>query len=114
MPEEEFFEPFSAIADASLVVLTLWISYLFWKPYRQFGERRNLYLSLAFLAVAIFKALQFFADKVLGLESFEWMDSNLASEAQIIFLAAVVIWVLARRSGAGAQARPRPSERKAA
>lgn len=92
--EKELFEPFSALADGLLVFLMVWISALFWKPYRHFKEKRNLYMSVAFLTLAAFKLVQFVADKLLGIEALEWMDSNLASEVQIILLSGAIIWVL--------------------
>lgn len=113
--EKEALAPFSAFADGSLVFLTLWISYLFWKPYRHFKEKRNLYLAITFVAVAIFKIVQFAADKIMGLESFNWMDSNLASELQIILLSAVVIWAVGRETKPAAQTQTGPhDERRAA
>ena len=105
----------SAIADGTLIVLTLWISALFWRSYRRFGEKRNLYLGLIFVAIAIFKLTQFVLDKVLALESCAWMDSNLASELQIILLSGVLIWAMSSETSSGAKTQPRPKyERRAA
>lgn len=113
MPGEgkELLEPFSALADGLLVILSVWISALFLKPYRHFKEKRNLYMSVAFFALATFKLVQFVFNKLLGIEALAWMDSNLASEVQIILLSGAIIWVLSGQAGSTAQVQ---DERKRA
>lgn len=113
--EQEVIGPASAIADGTLVALTLWISVLFWRSYRRLGEKRNLHLGLTFFAVAIFKTVQLVFDKILGFESLAWMDSNLASELQIILLSGVLIWAISPKTSSGTKAQPRPEyDRRAA
>lgn len=82
------------IADATIMVLSLWAGWLFSRNYQRSRTTRAAILTGVFLFVGLFKAVQLVFESFLGLESFAWMDTNLASETLIVLFAAINIVVI--------------------